>query len=1105
MPRPFPELPATIDLPAVEHEVLRRWRDGSVFERSLEQTAGGPAWVFYEGPPTANGMPGVHHIEARALKDAFLRFRTMRGYYVPRRAGWDCHGLPVEIAVEKELGLTSKHDIEAYGITAFNARCRESVLRHVAAFAEFTERMGYWIDLSQAYRTMDASYIESVWWSLKEIFAQGLLVQDFRISPYCPRCGTPLSDHEMGQPDVYRTVSDPSVIVRFPLLALPEGAPRELAGADLLIWTTTPWTLVSNTAVALHPDEIYAVARRSGVGDMVVVADKLFARVLGDGWHVTERFAGRELAGATYRPPFDLVEVPDAHRVVTGTFVTTEDGTGLVHIAPAFGADDMATGREHGLPLVNPVRPDGRFAEDIPLVGGLFFKSADERLIRDLADRGLLFSSHLHEHSYPHCWRCGTLLLYYALPSWFIRTTAVKDQLLEQNEQTNWQPPTIKHGRYGDWLKNNVDWALSRTRYWGTPLPIWTCPHGHVTCVGSLAELSELAGADVTDVDPHRPFVDEVVIGCPGCDARAHRVAEVIDVWYDSGAMPFAQYGAPQRNSAAFESSYPAQFICEAIDQTRGWFYSLMTVGTIVFGRSAYENVVCLGLIVDEQGRRMSKHLGNVIEPMSLMEAHGADAVRWLFAASGSPWAPRKVGSAVLEEIVRKVLLTYWNTASFLVMYANAALAQERAGSTAPGPGTGRDPEVIQAPDLEAAPAQNPETDRPPDLEAVRAPDAADRPLLDRWLLSELHALVLDVTAALERFDSAAAGKRIAGFIDDLSNWYVRRSRRRFWQGTGSAEGAAAFATLWSALNVLTRLMAPITPFITDYIWNVLRAPDEPDSVHLASWPAADPALIDIELAGQMALVRRLVELGRSARASAVVKVRQPLGRALVSAPGFARLPAELAAQISDELNVRVLAPLDPSDAELVSHSVRPNFRTLGKRFGRRTQYVAAAIAAADPAKLARQLRDTGTAEVLVAGEAVTIGSDDAIVAQTPRSGWAVATEGSETVAIEVTITPELRREGLARDVIRVVQEARKSDGLAVTDRIVLRWSTTDPEVAAALSEHGPMIGTEVLAPDLAELRQDEADAGGIRHDSRDLGLTFWIQRAGGPGPIIDT
>jgi isoleucyl-tRNA synthetase len=1067
----FPELPAVADLPAIEREVLARWQQGDAFRRSLEQTAAGPLWTFYEGPPTANGMPGVHHVEARVFKDAFPRFKTMQGFHVPRRAGWDCHGLPVEVAVEKELGLASKKDIEAYGIGEFNDRCRESVLRHVDAFETMTERMGYWVDTSDAYRTMDASYIESVWWSLKVIFEKGLLVRDFRISPYCPRCGTPLSDHELGQPDVYRTVTDPSVTVRFPLLTVPDGASPQLTGADLLVWTTTPWTLVSNTAVAVHPDETYVVARKSGDNDRVVVAEALFGSVLGEGWHIAARLRGALLAGATYAAPFRLIQIPDAHRVVTGSFVTTADGTGLVHVAPAFGADDMETGKAHGLPVVNPVRPDGRFDENVPLVGGMFFKDADAPLASDLADRDLLFRSQAHEHSYPHCWRCGTPLLYYAQPSWYIRTTALKEELLAENEKTNWQPPTIKHGRYGEWLRNNVDWAMSRTRYWGTPLPLWLCAgeHGadeHVTCAGSLAELSGLAGRDLAGLDPHRPFVDDVVITCPECGGEARRVPEVIDTWYDSGAMPFAQLGAPLRNKAEFERAYPAQFIAEAIDQTRGWFYSLMAVGTLVFGRSAYQNVLCLGLLADDRGRKMSKHLGNVLEPIPLMDKHGADALRWFFMASGSPWAARRIGPGVLEEIVRKVLLTYWNTTSFLVLYANAAGAQGNAWT----------------------PERNTE-----------APPAASRPVLDRWVLSELHGLVRDVTADMEAFDSAAAGRRIAAFIDDLSNWYVRRSRRRFWEGPGTPGGAAAFSTLYECLETLTRLMAPLVPFLTDYVWGVLRPAGAPDSVHLAAWPVPDAGLIDERLSGQLALARRLVELGRSARSSAVVRIRQPLARALVSAAGFADLPDELRAQVADELNVRALDTLGFVGEELVDVAVKPNFRALGRRFGKQTPTVAAAIEAADAAGLAGGLRSGGTVSVLVSGEPVTLGADDVIVTRTPRSGWAVASDGGETVALEVSVTPELRREGLAREVVRLVQDARKSDGLDVTDRISLRWTAADSELAAALTEHGPMISGEVLAVDYGERaagRPDgRADGDAAEHSDPDLGLAFWISR----------
>ncbi|HEY1618047.1 MAG TPA: isoleucine--tRNA ligase [Streptosporangiaceae bacterium] len=1100
----FAVLSARVDLPAIEHEMLRRWHDAKVFQRSLDQTAGGPRWTCYEGPPTANGMPGVHHIAARVFKDAFPRFKTMQGFHVPRRAGWDCHGLPVEVAVEKELGLVAKQDIEAYGIAQFNARCRESVLRHVGAFTEMTERMGYWVDLAAAYRTMDPAYIESVWWSLKEIYDRGLLVRDYRISPYCPRCGTPLSDHEMGQPDVYQVVTDPSVIVRFPLLDLPDGASQDLRGADLLVWTTTPWTLVSDTAVAVHPDEIYAVARRSGHGDRVVIADNLFARVLGEGWHITTRMRGAELAGASYQAPFGLIEVPGVRRVVTAPFVTTADGTGLVHLAPAFGADDLAAGREHGLPVVSPVLPDGRFEEHIGLVGGLFFKAADQRLISDLADRGLLFRSAPHEHSYPHCWRCGTPLLYYALPSWFIRTTAIRGELLAENERTNWQPPTIKNGRYGEWLRGNVDWALSRTRYWGTPLPLWACPDGHYTCVGSLAELSALTGRDVTGLDPHRPYVDEVMITCPECGAAARRVPEVIDVWYDSGSMPFAQFGAPLRGTEEFGRSYPAQFICEAIDQTRGWFYSLMAVGTLVFGRSAYENVVCLGLLTDERGRKMSKHLGNVAEPMPLMDRHGADAVRWFFAATGSPWATRKLDGGVLEEIVRKVLLTYWNTASFLVTYANAAAAQGRAWT----------PGLL------------------PD-----APPPAARPAVDRWLLSELNTLVLEATRALEEFDSAAAGRRIAAFIDDLSNWYVRRTRRRFWDGPGTADGAAAFATLYTSLDTLTRLMAPVTPFLTDYLWGVLRAESAPDSVHLAPWPAVDPSLIDPALAGQMALARRLVELGRAARASALMRVRQPLARALISAPGFTVLPAELRALVAEELNVRALEPLDDGAGGLITYTVKPSYRVLGRRFGKDTPAVAAAIEAADAERLALALADPASStEVAVNGAPVTLTPDEVVVTQTPRSGWTVAAAAGETVALETIISPELRREGHAREIVRLVQEGRKSDGFEVSDRIAVRWSSSDPDVAAALAEHGGLIAAEVLAteygPGGAVGSGESGESGGtggsgeggrtgldgaasgaagepggvggsgetgfgVEHVAPELGLTFWIAPSG--------
>ncbi|MCO8307437.1 isoleucine--tRNA ligase [Streptomyces sp. RKCA744] len=1041
----YRQVPAQVDLPALEHAVLDFWQENKIFARSLEQSEGRPEWVFYEGPPTANGMPGAHHIEARVFKDVFPRFRTMRGYHVDRKAGWDCHGLPVELAVEKELGFNGKKDIEAYGIAEFNAKCRESVTRHTDAFAELTTRMGYWTDLDGAYWTMNPEYVESVWWSLKEIFTKGLLVQDHRVAPWCPRCGTGLSDHELAQG--YETVVDPSVFVRFPLTSGP------LAGrASLLVWTTTPWTLVSNTAVAAHPQVRYVVATDGE--ESLVVAEPLVAKALGEGWTVTgESFLGAEMERWSYRRPFELVEIPDAHFVVNAEYVTTEDGTGLVHQSPAFGEDDLRTCRAYGLPVVNPVRPDGTFEEGLGLVGGQFFKKADEALTADLKERGLLFRHVPYEHSYPHCWRCHTALLYYAQPSWYIRTTAIKDALLRENEKTNWYPESVKTGRYGDWLNNNIDWALSRNRYWGTPLPIWRCAESHLTCVGSLAELSELTGTDLSGLDPHRPYIDEITFTCAtdGCSLTAERVPEVIDAWYDSGSMPFAQYGYPYRNKELFEKRYPAQFISEAIDQTRGWFYTLMAIGTLVFDKSSYENVVCLGHILAEDGRKMSKHLGNILQPIPLMDQHGADAVRWFMAAGGSPWAARRVGHGTIQEVVRKTLLTYWNTVAFQALYA-------RTSGWAP---SGADP----------------------------AP--AERPLLDRWLLGELGTLTEQVTEAMEAYDTQRAGKLLSAFVDDLSNWYVRRSRRRFWQGD-----AAALRTLHDVIETVTRLMAPLVPFITERVWQDLVVPVTPEapvSVHLATWPEPDRSMIDPVLSERMTLVRRLVELGRATRAESGVKTRQPLSRALVAASGFEALDAELRAQIEEELNVSSLASLSEVGGSLVDTTAKANFRALGKRFGKGTQPVAKAIAEADAAALSVALRE-GTASVTVDGEQVSLSPDEVIITETPREGWSVASDAGATVALDLEITPELRRAGLARDAIRLIQEARKNSGLDVADRIALRWQSADEELRQALTDHAELIADEVLATDFAA---GEADAAyGTPFEDAPLGLTFRLRKA---------
>ena len=1040
-----------VDLPALERDILDFWRDHKTFDRSLERTVDGPIWTFYEGPPTANGLPGVHHVEARVFKDLFPRFKTMQGHRVDRKAGWDCQGLHVEVGVEKELGLSGHADIEKYGIAEFNAKCRESVFRHVDLFEQMTERMGFWIDTSQAYRTMDAEYIDSVWWSLKQIFDKGLLVEDFRITPYCPRCGTSLSDHELGQPGAYETVADPSVFVRFPLTSGP------LAGkAALLIWTTTPWTLVSNALVAVHPEVEYVAATNGD--ETVVVAAVLMAEVLGDDWTVTQRFTGRDLKGWTYSRPFELVEWPSdrGHFVVNEDYVSTTDGTGLVHMSPAYGEEDFRSCRENGVPMVNPIDLEGRFLPDLDLIGGEFFKHADRHLVADLDRRGLLLRHESYEHNYPHCWRCHTPVLYYALPSWYIRTTQFKDRLIAANESTAWYPESVKTGRYGDWLENNVDWALSRSRYWGTPLPVWRCAEDHLTCVGSRAELTELTGADHSELDPHRPFVDELVFACPECGGEARRVTEVIDAWYDSGSMPFAQWGYPYLDGSRerFDQAFPAQFICEAIDQTRGWFYTLMAISTALFDRSSYENVVCVGLIVGEDGRKMSKHLGNILEPVPLMDAHGADALRWFMACSGSPWATRRVGHGILQEIVRKVLLTYWNTVAFHTLYANTA------GWT---PASG-------------------------------APDVSERPLLDRWLAARTQALTRDVTDAMERFDTQRAGTLLATFVDEMSNWYVRRSRRRFWDGD-----PAALATLHETIDVLTRLLAPITPFVTERVWqDVVRAvdPTAAESVHLAAWPTVEAARLDPALDDQMKLARRVVELGRAARAEAKVRTRQPLARALVGSAAWATLPAALRDEVAAELNVTTVDSLGSAGADLVEHVAKPNFRALGKRFGKQTPQVASAIAAADAATLAAALRETGRATVDVDGRAETVDADEVAISERPREGWSVVNEHGETVALDLELTPDLVRAGLAREAIRLIQEARKASGFEVSDRIELWWSA-EGDLATAMREHQPLIADEVLAVSVSEA--EPADPELPRHHDADVGLAVWLRRREAP------
>ena len=1037
--REINSLSAQIDLPVMEAGILDFWSQNQIFEKSVTNRNGSPRWSFYEGPPTANGMPGTHHIEARVFKDLFPRFQTMKGKQVIRKAGWDCHGLPVEIAVEKELGFTGKADIEKFGVAAFNDKCRESVQRHVNEFTAMTKRMGFWVDFDDAYWTMSPSYIESVWWSLQQIWQKGLLVQDHRVAPYCPRCGTGLSDHELAQG--YETIQDPSVFVRFPATS---GKLAELK-ATLLVWTTTPWTLVANTAVAVNPKVTYQVievVNDEKTERLVVAAD--LASVLGDEGKVIATFKGSELEHTKYARPFDFVEINDSHYVVLADYVTVEDGTGLVHQSPAFGADDLEVCRKYNLPVINPISPDGHFLKEVPLVGGVFFKEADKALIKDLKARGLMFKSLQFEHSYPHCWRCHTALMYYAQPSWYIKTTEIKKELLRENSKTDWHPETIKTGRFGDWLNNNIDWAVSRNRYWGTPLPIWRCENKHEICVGSLAELGKLAGKELSTLDPHRPFVDDINFACNECSALMTRIPEVIDCWYDSGAMPFAQWGYPHKQDsvAQFKAAYPADFICEAIDQTRGWFYTLMTIGTLVFDKSSYKTVLCLGHILDKDGRKMSKHLGNVLEPMPLMNQHGADAVRWYMLAAGSPWSARRVGHDAISDVVRKTLLTYWNTISFFTLYANAA-----------------------------------------DFKVSTVPK--DLTLMDRWILSELNKLIQSVDTALESFDSQGAGTVIAAFIDDLSNWYVRRSRRRFWDGD-----PVALNTLYFCLKNLTLLLAPMVPFISEHVWQSLIrvAEDEQiESVHLANFPVADKSSVDEKLSNAVALSRRLVELGRAARAESGVKIRQPLSRALVSATGWEQMSQEIKTHIAEELNILKVDGIQVAGTDLVDISVKANFRTLGTKFGADVQVIAKQITAIDAGVMVKELRKSNSYKITVelAGKKkdIEIDLDDLVITETPRSGWSVASHGGESLALDLALTPDLIRAGLVREVIRAIQEERKRIGLDISDRITVNWNATG-DLAAAITSGISEISAEVLA---TQMQQNKAE------NASDNELGLWL------------
>jgi len=1009
-----------LDIVSLEEDILKFWRKHDIFHETLRQREGQPEYVFYEGPPTANGKPGVHHVLARAFKDVFPRYKTMRGYHVIRRGGWDTHGLPVEIEVEKQLGFNTKREIEAYGIARFNELCRKSAFTYIREWEKLTERIAFWVDLDTAYITYTNDYIESVWWILKNFWERGLLYQGFKVVPYCPRCGTPLSDHEVALG--YDEATDPSVYVRLPLVDDP--------GTSLLIWTTTPWTLPANVAVAAHPDVDYVVIKREtpeNGSERLILAEPLLERVFSDEKvEIVDRMKGRQLKGKRYHPLFTFLPLDKpAHYVVLGDFVTTEEGTGLVHMAPAFGAEDMSAALEYDLPILMTVNSEGAFIPEVRPWAGMFVKDADPLITEDLRRRGLLLRAETYTHTYPFCWRCSTPLLYYARPTWYIRTSQFKEQMVALNEQINWYPEHIKRGRFGNWLANNIDWALGRERYWGTPLPIWECQQcHHQECIGSVAELSEKAGRDLSGLDLHRPHVDEIRWKCPECGGKMERVPELIDVWFDSGAMPVAQWHYPFENQEMFKRQFPADYICEAVDQTRGWFYSLHAISTLLFNQVAYKNVICLGLILDAQGQKMSKSRGNVVDPWDVINRTGADAMRWYLYTASPPGQERRFSSDLVYEVLRSFVLTLWNTYAFFVTYANL---------------DGWRPDPNEVPEYSP---------------------------LDRWLRSTLHALVRDVTEALEHYDVLGATRPIETFVDQLSNWYLRRSRRRFWKSGSDADKRAAYATLYEALVVLSKLLAPTMPFLSEALYqNLVRSVDKeaPQSVHLAEWPTYDEAAIDERLNREMALVMRLCSLGHAARNKANRKVRQPLAEAAFSVGNAEEIPIveAYADLLADELNVKKVRVLDAT-SEAVSYSLNPLPKQLGQKYGSRFPAIRQAILALDAEAAAKQLLNNQPIEVQVDGTSYTILPEEVEVRVQARSGYAVASEGAYLAALVTDLTPELIQEGLAREFVRRVQELRKQAELDIADRIRLYYQAT-PGLQAAVEAFRDYIMGETL------------------------------------------
>lgn len=996
-----------------EKEVLELWKSEEVFKQAQKAGEGKPEFTFYDGPPTANGKPHIGHILTRCIKDLFPRYKSMDGYNVLRKAGWDTHGLPVELEVEKQLGLDGKEQIEEYGVAPFIQKCKESVWKYKGEWEDMSERVGYWADMEDPYITYDNNYIESEWWSLKKIHEKGLLYKGHKIVPYCPRCGTALSSHEVAQG--YKDVKELSAIAIFKC---------KDEDASYLAWTTTPWTLPSNVGLCVNANETYVHAKKDG--KIYIMAKALVENVLGEDAEIIDEMQGESLVGREYEPLFDFTKEAcngkKGHFVVADDYVTLSDGTGIVHTAPAFGEDDNRVGKKYDLPFVQMVDAKGEMCGGTPW-DGMFVKDADKPILEELEKMGKLFATLKFEHNYPHCWRCNTPLIYYARSSWFIKMSALRENLLKNNSKINWLPDNIKDGRMGNFLDNVVDWGVSRERYWGTPLPVWTCEDGHVHVIGSIAELKELGENVPDDIELHKPYIDAIKIKCPECGKMMTRVPEVIDCWYDSGSMPFAQWHYPFENKDIFERRYPANFISEAVDQTRGWFYTLIAISTLIFDKAPFENCIVLGHVQDKYGKKMSKHIGNVVDPWSVLNKQGADAVRWYFYSNSSPWLPNRFSDEAVSEYQRKFMGTLWNTYAFYVLYA----------------------EIDQF--------------DPTKYELRRE----GLPVMDRWILSRLNSTVKSVRSYLDRYLITEATRELSRFVDELSNWYIRRGRERYWGGGMEQDKIDAYMTLYTVLETFARTIAPFTPFIAESIYqNIVRSVDKnaPVSIHLTSYPVADESRIDEEMEADMDYVLRIVVLGRACRNAAAIKNRQPIGCLYVG--GLNELPDSYADIVKGELNVKEVK-LGAAASEYITYNVKPQMRTLGPKYGKLLGKIKKHLAEGDGMKMVEAVKDGGLYTFELDGTTIELAESDMLIEPVQKEGYAVESDGELAVIIDTELTPELIVEGYVREAVSKIQTMRKEAGFEVTDHISLTIDA-EPELKSALEPYGAQIAREVLA-----------------------------------------